>query len=817
MHDGSMHFDDRSNVEPFATTLKPIDIRLTNLSTLKNAEAAYEISMLTEAAESITMTGTLSLDPMAARVHANLQDLQVPRFSPYFSEILLPRMVDGSLDLAADILYTRTENKGMLRADNITALFDAIVVNDKDNTPLLALPSMSIRETSLDLDERKIIVGDFSADTGELHLVRQKDGLVILKELLRPRSGQEGKTDAEKTATASPWTATLRHGSIDGFSIELLDYIPAEPTTVVLDIMSLKLQNISTAETSKGEIELDLRIDEKGALSLKGAIGIAPLSASLTFGLANLQVKTLQPYFAHRVNMVIGDGAIGVEGQLSVSQDKGQAMSTVFRGKGGIINFASSDPFAGEDFLRWKNLQLDGITYDSSRFALRIKEVGWQDFYNRIVFFADGTLNLQAILKGANASDRAAQQESAPVEKPAGEQPSLLVEIDAVKLENGQIDFLDRKITPHYTTHLSELSGTITGLSSRAGVMAEASINGKLDQQAPLHIAGRMNPLSDEIYADLTIDFKNIELSPTTPYTGKYIGYTVAKGKLALDLQYLVEGGRITGKNKAFLDQFTLGETVASPDSLNLPISLAIALLKNRKGEITLNIPVQGDLNDPEFRVGAIVFKAIINLIAKAATSPFALLGALIPEGVELQYVDFTPGSPLIEEKYQAGLETIAKALYERPGLKMDIRGSVDSAPEKEVLRNLKFEGLLKNEKYKKLSRKKDDATPLDEIIIEPGEYETYLKEAYKEASFEKPRNVLGLAKSLPPAEMEKLLRDNIVITEDDLRLLALQRANVVKSFLVEEGPVEPERLFIIEPEITAEKSTIPRVEMIIK
>ncbi|MDH3867186.1 MAG: hypothetical protein OES39_08845, partial [Desulfobulbaceae bacterium] len=240
-------------------------------------------------------------------------------------------------------------------------------------------------------------------------------------------------------------------------------------------------------------------------------------------------------------------------------------------------------------------------------------------------------------------------------------------------------------------------------------------------------------------------------------------------------------------------------------------------LLRNRKGEITLNVPVQGDLDDPEFSIGAIVFKAIVNLIAKAATSPFALMGALIPEGEELQYVDFTPGSSLIEEKYQAGLETIAKVLYERPGLNMDIRGSVNFNQEEEVLHNLRFEGLLKNEKYKKLSRKKDMTTSLDEIIIEPDEYETYLKAAYREATFDKPRNVLGLAKRLPPEEMEKLLRDNIIITEDDLRLLAIQRANGVKSFLVSTGPVEPERLFIIEPEIAAEESTTPRVEMTIK
>ena len=816
LNSGSIRFDDQGTAVPFETTLNPVEIKVKGLSTLENAETSYEISMLTEAAESIAMTGTLSLNPLVAQLHAALQDLKIPRFSPYYSEIITPQVVAGDLDLTADVSYTQNENRKSLNADNITAEFDSIAVNDKDNAKLFTLSSLSIRETSLNLDEREVIVGDFSANSGELHLVRQKDGLVLLKELFRPREAQKEKTAEEKTDSSSPWIAALRKGTIDQFRIVLLDYIPAEPTTVVIDNLGLTVENISTAENTKGKLALDLRIDKKGIFSLRGGVEIEPLSASLDVALEKLPVKTLQPYFADRVNMVIGDGAISVDGQLTVSQDKKKGMSTLFRGKGTIEKFVSFDSLVGDEFLKWKALRFDGIEYDSSRFALRIKEIDWQDFYNKVVFFDDGTLNLQTIVKDTGEPDAAVPQKSEP-EKPTEQQQSLLVEINAVKLENGKFDFLDRKITPHYAASLSGLTGTITGLSSRAGVIAEADISGKLDQQAPLYISGRLNPLSEELFADITIDFKNIELSPTTPYTGKYIGYTVAKGKLSLELNYLVEARKITGKNKAFLDQFTLGKTVESPDSLNLPVNLAIALLKNRNGEITLNVPVQGDLDDPEFSIGAIVFKAIVNLIAKAATSPFALLSALIPEEEELQYVDFTSGSSLIEEKYHAGLGVVAKALYERPALKMDIRGNVDLQQEKEVLHNLRFEKLLKNEKYKKLSRKKDETISLDDIIIEKEEFETYLKEAYKEANFDKPKNILGLAKKLPPEEMEKLLRDNIIITEDDLRLLAIQRANAVKSFLVDAGPVEPERLFVIEPEIGADKSTDSRVEMVIK
>ena len=810
---GTIRFDDLGNAEQFQTTLHPVEITIKSLSTLKDAEATYDISMQTEAEESIVVNGKLSLNPMMVQLHGALQDLHIPRFSPYSAEIITTTVIDGTLDLAADLNYSKTGDVEIIRADNITILLDSIVMNNKDTKELLSIPSLSIKKTSLDLIGRQLTIGDFSSNDGELHLVRQKDGLVIVKELLRPREVQEKKPDTAETDTSSPWTVTLQKGTIDQYSIVLQDHVPAEPTTVLADKIRLTAENISTIKNSKGLVDLGMRIDKKGIVSIKGPITIEPLSTSLTLGVTNLQVKNLQPYFTDKVNVADSAGSVSLNGQLKVSKGKGKEITTVFRGNGSIADFSSYDQVVGEEFLKWKNLRLEGMEYDSDRFAFRIKEIGWQDFHNRVVEFNDGIVNLKTIMKDSGEPDTEVQKKSGPKE----EKKSLQVEIDSVKLENGKIDILDRNITPNYASSFSELSGTITGLSSQADVMAEANISGKFDQHAPLLITGRVNPLGDELFADLVINFSDIELSPTTPYTGKYIGYTVSKGKLSLELKYLVEGRKITAQNKAFLDQFTLGEAVESPDAMNLPINLAISLLKNRKGEITLNVPVKGDLDDPEFSIGGIIFKIIINLIAKAATSPFALLGALIPDGEDLQYVDFASGSSLIEEGDTKKVETLAKVLYDRPGLKMDIKGSVNAEQERKVLHEKQFELLLKNEKYKNLSRKKAESTSLNEIIIEPEEFEKLLKKAYKEATFEKPKNALGFTKKLPSEEMEKLLRENIVITDDDLRLLAIQRANAVKSFLVETGQIEPERLFIIEPKTIADASGAQRVDMIIK
>jgi hypothetical protein len=291
-----------------------------------------------------------------------------------------------------------------------------------------------------------------------------------------------------------------------------------------------------------------------------------------------------------------------------------------------------------------------------------------------------------------------------------------------------------------------------------------------------------------------------MELSPMTPYSGKFVGYTIEKGKLSFDLKYLINKRKLDSQNYIFLDQFTLGDRVESPKATKLPVKLAIALLKDRKGEIKLDIPVTGSLDDPKFSVWGIILKVLMNLIAKAATAPFSLLGALFGGGEELSYVEFDYGSTVITEQNMKKIDTLVKALHDRPALKLDIEGHVDLEKDKEGLIQYLFNKKIKAQKLNEMVKKGQPAVPVDDVKIEPPEYEKYLKMAYKEEKFPKPKNILGMAKDLPAPEMEKLMLTHIEIKEGDLRNLASQRAMKVKDAVLKSGQVEPERIFILEP-----------------
>lgn len=351
---------------------------------------------------------------------------------------------------------------------------------------------------------------------------------------------------------------------------------------------------------------------------------------------------------------------------------------------------------------------------------------------------------------------------------------------------------------------LTEIGGRVSGLSSDEATLADVELRGKVNQFAPLEIVGKINPLREDLFVDLKARFSDMDLSPMTPYSGKYIGYTIEKGKLSFDVNYQIAKRKLDSTNNLFLDQFTLGETVGSPTATNLPVRLAIALLKDRNGEIHLDLPVNGSLDDPQFSVWKVVLQILVNLISKAATAPFALLGALIGGGEELGYLEYEPGSATVADANTKKVELLVKALYERPSLKLEIEGHADIEKDREGLRQRQFIRKLKVQKFNQRLKQGQPSIPADELSLEPAEYEPYLKLAYKAETFPKPRNILGFAKDLPISEMEKLMLTHIQITDDDLRLLASHRAMEVKDAILRSDKVEPERLFIIEPKSLA-------------
>jgi hypothetical protein len=460
------------------------------------------------------------------------------------------------------------------------------------------------------------------------------------------------------------------------------------------------------------------------------------------------------------------------------------------------------DKVKAEDFLRWESLALNEIDAGYNPLYFRAKKVALTDFYVRLVLHPDGSLNLQDILVRGNGTPgapaepaRAAEPSPRPAEGAGTE-----IRIEEVTVQAGRVNFTDGSVKPVYSANLLEIGGRVSGLSSARGALADVDLRGKLENYAPLEITGKTHPLGGDLFVDLRARFRDMDLSPVTPYSGKYIGYTIQKGKLSFDVKYLIERRKLDSQNLISLDQLTLGDSVESPHATRLPVRLAIALLKDRNGDIRLDIPVTGSLDDPQFSVWRIVWQVIGNLIAKAVTSPFALLGAAFGGGEEMSHLEFEYGSAAVTPANQKKLEALIKAMHNRPSLRLDIESYVDVDRDRESLRQAAFTRKLQAQKALDRFKRGLPAVPLEELKIETPEYEKYLKSAYDFEKFPKPRTVLGMAKALPVSEMEKLMFTHTPVTDEDLRSLAGERAKAVRDAILRSGQVEPERVFILEP-----------------
>jgi hypothetical protein len=484
------------------------------------------------------------------------------------------------------------------------------------------------------------------------------------------------------------------------------DQVPSPPATLVANPIAFTAENISTAQNAKGAVSLRMTLNKASLFTASGSVRIEPLAARLALDLKALDLMPLQPYFTDKVKITVTSGNISTRGTLTVEANADRALGVGFTGDINLADLATLDKDKSEDFLKWNSLSIQGINAGNSPPHADINVIALSNFYSRLIVNADGSLNVQDIVVRTPAPAEqnrpepagTAQAASAPPTQTAAApsaQPAR-VTIGAITMEGGSVDFSDRFIKPNYSAKLAELSGKISGLSSEESRTGDVDIRGKLGSGAPLIITGKINPLGNDLFVDLLVDFKDIELSPMTSYSAKYAGYAIEKGKLTLQLKYLIDKRKLEAQNKVLLDQFTFGEKVDSPTATKLPVRFAISLLKDRNGLIDLDLPVTGSLDDPQFSVWGVIGKILINLLTKAATAPFALLGSVIGGSSEMSDIEFAYGSADLSSAAHDRLKTMAKVLFERPALQLDIAGRVDTEKDREALRQEQFDRKLK-------------------------------------------------------------------------------------------------------------------------
>lgn len=597
---------------------------------------------------------------------------------------------------------------------------------------------------------------------------------------------------------------------LNDWAVHFENHDAGKPVVTKVDGLTVALDNLSSDDKEPVQLSVKANVNQKGTIAIGGSMNLSPFGTDLDLDIRDVDVRFVQPYIEDFVNLSLKQAELTVKGKFHLAQAK-TGMKGQFAGDAGISRLTTVDQLSRQPFVSWKVLSLKGIRADLAPLSVVVDQVRLNDLMARVILSSQGRLNLQDILRsesggrkslteseeknmvlnaGSSVSSRIPENEG--VAKKKG-RPDYSIQIKKWWIGNGKIRFSDNFIKPRYTANLVDLRGTVSGLTTNPDKQAVVDVKGRVNG-APLVIAGSVNPLSERLSLDIRANVKGMELAQFSAYSGKYIGYGIDKGKLSFDVAYKVENDQLSAENALVLDQLTLGEKVDSESAVNLPVQLALSLLKDRNGVIDINLPIGGSLNDPEFSVGGIIFKVFVNLIQKAVTAPFSLLASIVGDTEELSWVAFDPGSYTLSESGQRKLETLARALEDRPGLRLEIAGKAD--PDADST------GLGKKMMMKKIRKMKARRSGQDigsqQVTVSDEEYPDLLKRLYGGEDFDKPKNWIGFSKSMPVADMEKLLSQHFAGKKDDLIRLANRRAQAVKDWLIEKGNISEERLFLL-------------------
>ncbi|MDN7916245.1 DUF748 domain-containing protein [Burkholderia cepacia] len=834
---GTVNVDDRVPATPTALSLTKLAATLDGFSMQGKTPAKYTLSTSLSRGGDVTAEGTFNLAEKQADSKLTVAALALPALQPYLGEATRARVLDGTLGATVNAKadWGKTPLAAQV-ADSTVSLKSLKIATPDAKAPAIVLPDASAKIAKVDVAARTAEIASVDASGLALDVQRLKDGKIDLAALAEPAQASVPKrTVARKAEAAAPsWHYRIDALNVKDSSANFTDLSTPRPVKLAIKPLDLSVQKISDDMSKPLPVQLKVTLNRKGSLNVTGDVTAQPLKLGLKINGNRLDAAAFEPYFGSALNATIASALLNAQGNLTFAQVKDAPRAT-YRGDVALVDVrmldkATSDPFAG-----WRSLALTNLkaNYDEKGTDVDAARVTFSNFYGRVLLDAQGRLNLKDVVAketgpaqsltrdaskgepvplspGVTPPAAAAQQASAPaaasatvvVKAAQPPQNPVRMHFGELLLQNGRVTYTDNFIKPNYTANLVAIKGTVGAFGTDSTTSAPVDVAANLAGNGPISIKGSVNPLIEKPALDLTATAHDIELTNLTPYSAKYAGYPITKGKLNVDLHYELANDQLKANNHIFIDQLTFGDHVENDTATRLPVKLAISLLKNTRGQIDVNLPVSGSLSNPEFSVGGLIWRAVLNLIAKAVTSPFSLLAHAFGSGGEdLGYVEFAPGSYQLDDAQQKKLDTVVKMLTEKPSIRLDLIGRVDPAKDTSGLGDAYVERLVRQQKLKDVIGQGESIDPMS-VKVEPAEYSKYLTRAYKAADFKKPRNLIGLQKTLPDADMKKALAEHAPADDNALRALAQQRAQAVRQYL--EGKIDSSRVFVVAPKLDA-------------
>ncbi|MGB8414621.1 MAG: DUF748 domain-containing protein [Candidatus Binatus sp.] len=863
----AVEVQDNSGATPAAVAVDALGVGLKNFRTVGKAPASLTVNGKIRSGGTIAVKGALDLADSQVTTEVSIDQVDLPALQPFAQSVLAATIASGKLSAKANVQTHFATDHFNVHAEPATVAIENFEMDaPHEREKPVQWKSLSVAIGQFDLAARQATVSEVRSDGMHVFVRRERGGKLSLASLMRgapappPRNkrtsmretrrmAREIRRAARKPVQAAPppsqsWQYQIASVAMEQTDATFEDDNAPQPVKAAVAPLNLHLKNVSSDFSKPFAVDVDGTLNRKGTFKVTGTAAIAPLKADLRVATKRLELAFADPYVSSRLNATITSANLTMDGAVSLEQARNDFLVS-YRGDASLGSVRMLDKLTNDLFFRMNALNANKIDFALGKGPpkVHVGALTLSNFYSRVILNSTGKLNLKDITaspqeaptsltratgapgsKGAVpvapastptpatapslaavTAPGAVQVTSPSLAKPyAGRPMNADIELNKITLKGGKVDYTDNFIKPNYTANLSDMEGKVGAFGTKSTSPAAVLLDGKINGSAPINIDGSIDPLAPTAFVDIKAKANGIELTGLTPYSTKYTGYPIVKGTLTVDVHYLLDQGKLTADNHIFIDQLTFGDHVQSPDAMNLPIRFAVALLKNSKGEIDLRVPVSGSLSDPQFSIGSVIWSAFKNLLIKAVTSPFSLIAvAFGGSGAqqELGYIEFAPGYARLTPDSQKKLDTVATALADRTALKLNISGRVDPKLDKDGYREASLEHSIQVLRHKHEGDSAD--ANAKSAALSAADYNKYLAQVYSAGKFQKPRDVIGFAKTIPPDQMKKLILANTAVSDQDLQHLAEARANAVRAYLSTKQ-VDAARMFIIAPKLDA-------------
>lgn len=530
---------------------------------------------------------------------------------------------------------------------------------------VINLKTAMFLEIDFNLSQQKTEIQELNLAEAQISMIRNQEGTVDLVNLIMPVASDSDP--AEQNDSHDFMLNTLK---LEGFNLLLEDNTRDLALQHRLHDLELSASNINTNGESRTDMSLYTGVNEVGFLSLEGWFEPGSRVFELQMALDDINLAAFDAYLRPATRLAIKSGSMSMVGRMRHSHESGFSIDNAEAGFADItINHAGTEQM----LFTVNTVDTTGINLAMQPLDISVSEIKLSGPYANVHIDEQQNLNL---LEAFHATGNGGVQGEG---EDVTEQSAMKLAVERIDVVQGRMDFTDLSLTPRFSTYIHELTGTVSGLNSEPERYTLMELEGRVDEYGSTKITGELQPFEYRKQSDINLQFRNIDTNSLSPYAAKFAGRRIKSGSLSLNLNYRINNSKLQGNNAIVLKSLVLGEKVESPDAMDLPLDMAIALLQDENGKIDIDLPISGDLSNPQFEIEAVVQKAMGNLIGGIVSAPFKFIGSLFGiSGEELREISFEPGSAAITPPEAEQIVILTKALIERPALKLTITGAYD-------------------------------------------------------------------------------------------------------------------------------------------